>query len=175
MARRRSRRHYKTEVLDPSLLVKPTAVEVRSVVTKYFTDKMYAVNHELGLCRGGRYRADLVAFSMSGQIIVGEVKSSVADFTSDKKWHNYLPYCNKFYFCMDAAVYRKVKDRIPKGVGVILVKVYKQDGLLMATRMKIVQRADSRELDVQTQLNVTIRSVFRSSDASAYKKRRKNI
>lgn len=176
--RRRKPRSSRTETFPADYeLVKPTAIEIRSVVTKYFTDKLMCVNHELGLCRGGRFRADVMALSMNGYISIVEVKSSVADFTSDKKWHNYVQYANQFYFAMDAAVYRKLlaKDRIPADVGIILVKVYKKGDLLMATRMKIVQRAPKREVDPAVQLNIAIRSAFRSSEFNAYKRRRKNI
>lgn len=176
--RRASKRPARPETFPADYeLVKPTAVEIRSVVTKYFTDKLMCVNHELGLCKGGRYRADVMALSMNGYINIVEVKSSVADFTSDKKWHNYLPYANQFYFAMDAAVYRKLlaKDRIPADVGIILVKVYKKGDLLMTTRMKIVQRAPKREVDPALQLNIAVRSAFRNSEFNAYKRRRKNI
>lgn len=180
MARYRKRRQSKPRVEtfpDDYELVKPTAVEIRSVVTEYFTNKLMCVNHELGLCRGGRFRADVMALSMNGYISIVEIKSSVADFTSDKKWHNYVPYAHQFYFAMDAAVYRKLlaKDRIPKDVGIILVKVYKKGELLMATRMKIIQRAPKREVDPALQLNIAIRSAFRSSEFNRYKRRRKNI
>lgn len=174
MARRRYRRKADQVVPASYKLVEPSVTEMRDCVTKYFTEKCMVVNHELGLCRGGRYRADVLALSMKGEIVIGELKSSVSDFRSDKKWHNYLDYCHRFYFCMNAAVYRKVADKIPKGIGVILVKVYKQDGLLMASKMKIVQRADIREMDAAAQFSVVIRSAFRNAEHNRYK-RRKNI
>lgn len=173
MARRRYHKHKRTALPMPSTykLVKPSVTELRDVVTNYFTEKCMVVNHELGLCRGGRFRADVTALSMKGELTIVEIKSSVADFRSDKKWHNYLQYCNRLYFCMNAAVYRKVADKIPKGVGVILVKVYKQGDVFMASKMKIVQRADLRTMDAEVQFSVVIRAAFRNAEFNRIKRR----
>lgn len=43
-------------------------------------------------------RADLLAVDRRGSLLIVEVKSSVADFQSDRKWPDYLPHCDSFYF-----------------------------------------------------------------------------
>ena len=43
-------------------------------------------------------RADLVALDPSGEIWIIEIKSSIADFRADQKWHDYRAHCDRFFF-----------------------------------------------------------------------------
>ena len=45
-------------------------------------------------------RADVMALSPRGRIAICEVKSSREDFRTDRKWGEYLPYCDAFYFAV---------------------------------------------------------------------------
>lgn len=45
-------------------------------------------------------RVDLIAIDRKGAFTAIEVKSSVADFRSDNKWHEYLDFCDRFYFAV---------------------------------------------------------------------------
>jgi hypothetical protein len=45
-------------------------------------------------------RADIMALGPRGQIAIAEVKSSLEDFRTDRKWGEYLPYCDAFYFAV---------------------------------------------------------------------------
>jgi len=58
----------------------------------------YAPLLEVGLPNGRR--ADVMALGPKGQIVVCEVKSSLEDFRADRKWGEYLPYCDAFYFAV---------------------------------------------------------------------------
>ncbi len=49
--------------------------------------------------RTGR-RVDLIALDRFGDFTIVEVKTSAADFRSDGKWQEYLPYCDRFYFAV---------------------------------------------------------------------------
>lgn len=65
-----------------------------------------------------RERVDLLSFELPGTWKCYEIKTSVSDFHSSAKlsfWGDYN------YFILDAAIYEKVKDDIPKGIGVWLV------------------------------------------------------
>lgn len=74
-----------------------------------------AVIAELPL--GNGRRADMAAINRGGAITLVEVKSCRADFHSDRKWHEYLPYCDRFYF----AVGRDFPlDLLPPEEGLIL-------------------------------------------------------
>ena len=46
-------------------------------------------------------RADVLAIGGGYGITIVEVKSSVSDFNTDKKWADYLKVCDAFYFCSD--------------------------------------------------------------------------
>jgi len=41
-----------------------------------------------------------VALSGAGEVLIVEVKSSLADYRADGKWRDYLPYCDGFAFAV---------------------------------------------------------------------------
>lgn len=45
-------------------------------------------------------RADLMAISPRGELFIAEVKSSLEDFRVDRKWRDYLDYCDRFAFAV---------------------------------------------------------------------------
>ena len=45
-------------------------------------------------------RADLMAVSRKGELAIIEVKSGIEDYRVDRKWHEYLPYCDRFAFAV---------------------------------------------------------------------------
>lgn len=81
---------------------------------RYYCGKGYSVYEEVGLKSGGNLRADVVAFNMKGEIIIVEVKSCWQDFATDSKWQKYLPFCNKFYFCIPKWLYESDKGQFIK-------------------------------------------------------------
>lgn len=66
-------------------------------------------------------RADIAAISPSGRILIVEIKSSAADFRSDRKWPEYRNYCDQFYFAIapDGPV-----DLLPHDTGLIFADSY---------------------------------------------------
>jgi hypothetical protein len=48
-----------------------------------------------------RRRADIMALSAKGDVVIIEVKSGLADFRADSKWRDYLAYCDHFAFAVD--------------------------------------------------------------------------
>lgn len=61
-------------------------------------------------------RADVIGIRMNGEIVICEVKSSWEDFQSDKKWQEYLPHCNRFYFVFSSQTWVKNEARIVKNI-----------------------------------------------------------
>ena len=55
---------------------------------------------EFSLANGRR--ADLIAINAKGEIWIIEIKSSPEDYHSDHKWHDYMAYCDRFYFAIPA-------------------------------------------------------------------------
>ena len=70
---------------------------------------------ELPLLSGRR--ADIVALGGDGEIWIVEIKSSVEDFRSDRKWPAYRTHCDRLFFatCADVPL-----DIFPLDAGLIL-------------------------------------------------------
>ncbi len=45
-------------------------------------------------------RADVLALGRDGELIIVEIKASVADFRADRKWPDYRQWCDRFYFAV---------------------------------------------------------------------------
>ena len=80
-------------------MIRPgAAADILRGVARAFAAADQAVVTELALANGRR--ADLVALDRAGTITVVEVKASRADFLADRKWPEYLRYCDRFYFAV---------------------------------------------------------------------------
>ena len=67
-------------------------------VCRYFDTLNYACLTEFTL-RNGR-RADVIALGPDGELVIVEVKSSLADYRADSKWPEYLDFCQRFFFAV---------------------------------------------------------------------------
>ena len=79
---------------------------------------------EVGLPNGRR--ADLMAISPRGRLVICEVKSGLDDYRTDRKWGEYLPYCDAFYFAVAPEFPRHV---LPEGPGLIVADAF--DGAVL--------------------------------------------
>lgn len=84
-------------------------------VCRMLAEMGYGAVCELSL-RNGR-RADVAALDGRGRIAIVEIKRSVADFRADRKWPDYLEYCDAFYFAVPAGFPTEI---LPSGTGLIL-------------------------------------------------------
>lgn len=66
-------------------------------------------------------RVDVAGLDRIGKFIVVEVKSSLADFRADNKWHEYLDFCDFFYFAVSADFPKEV---LPDDCGLIIADAY---------------------------------------------------
>ena len=73
-----------------------TALAIARGTARYLHALGYCVVSELPLPSGRR--ADLVALGSDGEIIIVEIKSSVADFRADQKWIEYRLHCDRLFF-----------------------------------------------------------------------------
>ncbi len=64
-------------------------------------------------------RVDVATINGKGEIVIVEIKSSLADFRVDEKWQEYLDYCDRFYFAVPPDFPRDVLPAEPL-VGVIV-------------------------------------------------------
>ena len=74
-------------------------------------DLGYAPLLEVGLPNGRR--ADVMALGPKGQLAICEVKSGLEDFRADRKWHEYTPYCDAFYFAVSPEFPREILPEAP--------------------------------------------------------------
>ena len=70
---------------------------------------------EVGLPNGRR--ADIMALSPKGRIAICEVKSGIHDYRADRKWGEYLPFCDHFYFAVAPEFPQAI---LPEGPGLIV-------------------------------------------------------
>jgi hypothetical protein len=47
-------------------------------------------------------RVDVIGVNGAGETVIVEIKSSVADYRADRKWSEYLEFCDAFYFAVPA-------------------------------------------------------------------------
>jgi hypothetical protein len=74
----------------------PTALAIARGTARFLHALGYCVVSELPLPSGRR--ADLVALGGDGEILIVEIKSSVADFRADQKWMEYRLHCDRLFF-----------------------------------------------------------------------------
>lgn len=100
-------------------LMENPADSVRRGATRALAAAGHVVVAELPLSNGRR--ADLVALDRHGRISIVEIKSCRADFASDRKWREYLDYCDRFYFAVPSGFPRAI---LPAGHGLIVADQY---------------------------------------------------
>jgi hypothetical protein len=93
-------------------------------VCRLLADHGYGTLTEFPLPNGRR--VDVIGLSAAGDFAIVEVKSSIEDYRADRKWQEYLPFCERFFF----AVPEGFPDRVlPEGCGLIVA-----DGFAAAIR-----------------------------------------
>jgi hypothetical protein len=75
-----------------------TTLSVTRGAARLLADMGYAPLLEVGLPNGRR--ADVMALGRKGDIVICEVKSGVEDYRVDRKWPEYAPFCDAFFFAV---------------------------------------------------------------------------
>lgn len=93
--------------------------ETTELVTRGAARLLQALGHapllEFPLPNGRR--ADIMALAGKGELSIVEVKSSIEDFRADRKWTEYAPYCDAFWFAVPPDFPREV---LPEDAGLIV-------------------------------------------------------
>ncbi len=112
---------------------------------------------ELSLANGRR--ADIAGLGPKGEIWIVEVKSCLADYQSDGKWHEYRAFCDRFFFAVNADFPQDVLPGdtgliIADGFGGALVRRAPEHRLAGARRkavtLKLARLAARRTLPIET-------------------------
>ena len=119
------------------------AVAIARGTARYLHALGYCVVSELPLPSGRR--ADLVALGGDGEIIIVEIKSSVADFRADQKWMDYRRHCDRLFFATHAGV---PCDIFPAEAGLIVADAF---------GAAIVSEAPEERIPAATRRAVTLR------------------
>ena len=96
-----------------------TALAIARGTTRYLHALGYCVVSELPLPSGRR--ADLVALGGDGEVLIIEIKSSVADFRADQKWMEYRLHCDRLFFATVVDVPREI---FPQDAGLIVADAF---------------------------------------------------
>lgn len=102
-----------------------TAGDVLRSLTRYFHRQGAMVLHEVPLPNGRR--ADLIALSAKGEVLLVEVKVARGDLLSDQKWADYLPWCDQFYWALADGLDDAILDhpeRMPERCGRLIADRY---------------------------------------------------
>lgn len=125
----------------------PAAI-ITKAVANFFHEMGDATMSEFTLKTGRR--VDLIALSRSQQVTIVEVKSSLADFSSDKKWQNYLDWADQFYFAVaENFPVERLADKMRCGILIT-------DGF----DMHILREAPLRKLPTQRRTHLIRRLAF---------------
>lgn len=143
---------------------------LREVTAGYLFHKRYAVFYEIKLhprksglrIPGGR--ADILAINLVGDIILVEIKSGLADYRADNKWRQYLPYCNRMYFCFPPGT--KVPQELldDPDVGVMMPR---PDGYI-----RVVKKSKWRPQNGKLKKYTTLGLVYRAADRNSFTHKR---
>lgn len=93
----------------------PTAAAIQRGCARLLAQMNFTPVTELTLASGRR--ADIIALGPKGDMIIVEIKSSLADYQADSKWEDYLEFCDRFYFAVTSDFPLNV---LPDDVGYII-------------------------------------------------------
>ncbi len=132
------------------------AAELQRGVCRAFRALGLSVVTELPLANGRR--ADVVALSPSGDVLIVEIKSCLIDYRTDAKWQDYLEFCDRLYFAVAADFPHEI---IPQEAGLILADRYGaelvREGMeerLSAARRKAMMLCFARAAALRLQLHL---------------------
>ena len=66
-------------------------------------------------------RVDVIALDGAGRFLIAEVKSSLVDFRADRKWREYLPFCEGFFFAVPVGF---PVETLPADCGLIVADAF---------------------------------------------------
>ncbi|MCW5752177.1 MAG: MmcB family DNA repair protein [Alphaproteobacteria bacterium] len=126
------------------------AADLARGVSRYLMDAGFSVLTELPL-RNWR-RVDVIGIDRRNRVCIVEIKSGPQDFLSDRKWHEYLDYCDLFYFAVAAGFPREILPPEP--------------GLILADRYggAVIRDAPENRIAAHVRKEVTLRFARKAAD-----------
>jgi hypothetical protein len=96
-----------------------TALMIARGVRRLLRARGFSSLTELELIDGRR--ADIAAINGEGEVMIVEIKSSPADFRTDRKWRDYIACCDRLYFAISD---RTPAELMPIEAGLIVADPY---------------------------------------------------
>ena len=104
-------------------------------------------------------RADLAGLDRKGRFVIVEIKSSLADFRADIKWHHYLLHCDFFYFAVAGEF---PIEYLPRTEGLIIADAFHGTVIRPADERKI--NGNRRRTQILDFARISARRVARWCD-----------
>lgn len=141
----------------------------------YLIKKRYSCHIELGVQAWGARRVDIMALNTKGHVIGCEVKSCPADYKSDTKWREYLPYVNQMYMIFSQKMWEnekfmlKVRPELKaEGVGIMVLSE-------LSGYVQVRSPAKKRKIDPEIAYAMLLRMAWRGGKSRRTVKRRKRL
>ena len=93
--------------------------ELARGVCRALANRGFATLVEVSLANGRR--ADVLALGRDGELVIVEIKSSVADFKGDRKWREYRAFCDRLYFAIPEQF---PQELIPEECGLMVADAF---------------------------------------------------
>lgn len=134
------------------------ANEIANFALRTILKSYYIQGKELEPYRSGR-RFDVYGLKRpTREMRVLEIKSCRNDFTSDKKWQEYLPYCTYFAFVAPKGVISP--DELPPKIG--LIEVWKEGRSMFYEYVRNCRKL--QDLDDKTYIKILEAIVVRTTN-----------
>lgn len=104
--------------LGPPLELSPAEAMSRGVC-RALRELGYGTLTEFRVAKGRR--VDVIGLSRDSDFVIVEVKSSEADFRTDRKWQEYRPYCDRFFFAVGEDFPRRI---LPEDCGLMVADAF---------------------------------------------------
>ena len=127
MATRSAAAAQRSASTDPAPL---SAADVARGISRWFWNRQAVCLTEV-ILPGGR-RVDVMALHPDGTLSVVEIKVAVADLRGDRKWPDYLAWCDRFYWGIPAGFDAALLDEEcyePGSCGLLIADRYEADAL----------------------------------------------
>ncbi len=94
-------------------------------------------------------RADLIGMDKGGNIVIVEIKVAKSDLLGDKKWTDYLEYCDQFYWALAPNLDSNIVNGelfLPERTGLIVADSYDAEVLRPARRNALASARRTKTL-----------------------------
>lgn len=131
--------------------------EIKKIIIKKMRDKYYLAD-KLSI---SKYRFDILSVQKYGsnkKIIEYEIKTNKNDLINDKKFENYLDYCNILYFVVPVELVEIAKDKIENSKYKRNIGLYLYENL----DIKLIKKtlSNKKEFNIQKYKNMIMERMY---------------